>query len=533
MRSFAHVQDFIPLHHRGWQELKVLEWARYVCELPAFKQDTAFVEAVMSALSRHHGNMQQTDRVMLLSYLSAQRCIVTKAGLVRPEEAYFKNVDLFHDLPILAFGKGVSDTFARALGVRDMVDLQLVFDRLTHLNWDYVMLIKYLASVRDKLKPAELARLAATPLFPQHAAEEPGAPRYKAADLYAPNDALGTLDFPLLAWKGKWRAGSEEARLMETLGLVSVVPLRALWQKLHSTCAKGAAPDPYLQYFISHHRTYAPLYRAVDVQVPILPTLAASLATEAKLPHLAKPTDCFADAGCGCMGFKVLYPSYLEYASKFGVERNPSPELLLDALRRLRFSSTEGKRVFEYLAGRQADFSHAHWNALRSMSFIPVHMQHTGETTWLAPGSVFFGAKSQPGEEGTSTTAPNDPFLYVDFGPAGNAFLRSCGVQDQPTPAQLAHSLVKAPDVFVRAYGMEKYLDTLRVLASNFPHLSQQRTLLAAMKTSKFLVGVQMAANGADEAAKVPNAPQYHLAQASDIYLIDDSVLGQLFTPLS
>lgn len=44
-------------------------------------------------------------------------------------------------------------------------------------------------------------------------------------------------------------------------------------------------------------------------------------------------------------------------------------------------------------------------------------------------------------------------FNYVDFGPRANFFLQACGVQKEPTPAEVAALLVKNPAHFLAEAG--------------------------------------------------------------------------------
>jgi len=75
--------------------------------------------------------------------LSKCNCIPTQQGLKLPKQAYFPNVNLFEDLPIINLKnpRSVSNQFLKQLGVREHVDLQMIFDRLNTLNWDHIQLV--------------------------------------------------------------------------------------------------------------------------------------------------------------------------------------------------------------------------------------------------------------------------------------------------------------------------------------------------------------------------------------------------------
>lgn len=82
-------------------------------------------------------------------------------------------------------------------------------------------------------------------------------------------------------------------------------------------------------------------------------------------------------------------------------------------------------RALHHRAKVPADFSPAQFTALQRVKFIPTKTTN-GAATLLSPKDVYFGSAIK--REHLSQL-----FLYVDFGPRPNTFLRSCGVSDEPT----------------------------------------------------------------------------------------------------
>jgi len=82
--------------------------------------------------------------------LKEKKCMPTsKKGLLKPGETYFHNVKVLPDLPTVESMKGVKEKFLEQLGVRRVVALQLIFDRLGEGgDWSHIDGIKYLASVQ-------------------------------------------------------------------------------------------------------------------------------------------------------------------------------------------------------------------------------------------------------------------------------------------------------------------------------------------------------------------------------------------------
>ena len=138
---------------------------------------------------------------------------------------------LFTDLPSVAFAnpKGISEAMLKTFGVREHVELQVIFNRLdTELGWDHQQLVKYLASIQSKLSNLEFERLQVTPLFPSESMVEKKeggrVKRYRAVDLYAPSDNLRQLAVDIIKWD-KWRVHSDEGTLF-CLAHMSVSKIR-------------------------------------------------------------------------------------------------------------------------------------------------------------------------------------------------------------------------------------------------------------------------------------------------------------------
>ena len=210
--------SIVLLMVRGLTEYTILNWLDFITKENRFGLDPSFTEKIMGVCSRHYGPLSQQDKLSMTALLSKMSCIVTRLGMKIPSQSYFNSVSLFDDLPTVHWTnpKSITDLFQKAIGVRDHVELQLVFDRLLDLNWNHTQLIKYLTSVQDKLTTMELARLQGTPMFPKEVCgETPSSKkeRFQAKDLFAPIDSFRSFDLPLMAWDGKWRYNSNEGKI--------------------------------------------------------------------------------------------------------------------------------------------------------------------------------------------------------------------------------------------------------------------------------------------------------------------------------
>lgn len=114
------------------------------------EKSVEFATTVLSTTSKYWDSIPLAHKQDIIALLSAKACIPTvKRGLMKPGETYFHNVKVLPDLPLVESMKGVKEKFLEQLGVRRVVALQLIFDRLGEGRaWSHIDGIKYLASVQ-------------------------------------------------------------------------------------------------------------------------------------------------------------------------------------------------------------------------------------------------------------------------------------------------------------------------------------------------------------------------------------------------
>ncbi|KAG0011532.1 hypothetical protein BGZ80_000622 [Entomortierella chlamydospora] len=552
----------------SWSELSLLEWTKFIVNEPDFVVSPVFAEKVLLVLSRGWPQLHDNTQRAIVALLAQKTCIPTKYGMKTPNESYFKTVTLFPDLPVMVFTKQPLEKLLLALGARKSVELQLVFDRLVNAgSWDHMQLVKYLTSVRDTLSSGEIKRLKATPIFPKEdfskeisvtpppvpakadgtglessATPPPVLPikRYPANALYVPTEDHIALGLPVIEWKGRWRSTLDESKLLLELGLLTHPSLDVLLGLAAPPSEKDIQVKA-LQYFIDNFKTlYMSQYNPSSIKVAFLPTTSGSLET---------PERCFSNPSCSIMEFPVLREDLRVHAPMLRIRENPLAAKLLERLTQSPPATKEkARQVFEFLGKFQGEFSHHHWLSLRSLKFIP--LDDSGES-FVDPQSCYFDKKDSAYHPDLLTT--------VDFGGLANQFLKSCGVKEEPTPIELTQLVIRSPNDFLnRNGGVENYKSILRQIASQMHVIRTQKALVNEMIRSPFLLGEKRinqdpeeeetssaTANAGDSGADAGKAGsssdenagqvvvQYKLARASDIYLIDDTVLQQIFTPLS
>ncbi|KAI8369380.1 uncharacterized protein BYT42DRAFT_617411 [Radiomyces spectabilis] len=571
---FSISKRFMPTElaqYFNFSELSLLDWVQFIVNEPELEMSPHFAEKILTIISRGYPHCSNKAQAEIAALLHQKKCIPTRFGMKLPEETYYPTVNLFDDLPIVRFEnpRAVSEAFLSALGVRKHVDLQLVFDRLlSDGSWSHIELVKYLTTIQSSLTKTEIQRLQETPIFtregeepkqklvqkPTNAVDAQGKPvmetvskniyrRYRARDLYVPSATLRNLSLPLIYWNNRWRSSSDEAKFLETLGLNTLPPLSVLLQIASPETGDRPLQNRALAYLIDNHTQYQDVYKSATVDTKFLPCEDGSYVA---------PKDCFTNPEVRILGFQVLHSDLLGVREKLGVKENPPASRLLEAfLDRIDLDHDKAKRMMEYMASRMGDFTHQHWQTLRTTKFIPVldkrsaqldaQKQKQPQTILVKPSQCYF--------ESEQTNFHKELFIYVNFGTLANSFLRNCGVKDEPNTVELATMLVSNPEKFWNlSGGGENYLAVLRQIAGQYSQLSRQSSLLNEMRTKPFLVGLKRS-TVSDQASVSSPTPdilsddepstnmdqfvQYQLAKASDIFIADDPIGQQIFSPLS
>ncbi|KAK3823313.1 MAG: hypothetical protein J3Q66DRAFT_295609, partial [Benniella sp.] len=525
-----------------WQELDLHEWTRYIIEEPDFETSSMFAEKVLLVLSRGWNQMPEVSQKAIVALLANKKCIPTNYGMKTPNESYFDTVTLFPDLPVMVFTTRPHDRLLINMGARQIVELRLVFDRLVNAgSWDHMQLVKYLASVRNKLSQGEIEELRSRPIFtkkdlikhkPTHpkCRQSTAAPsaqfanRCLANTLYTPTETHIALGLPVIEWKasiGNWNEKSDEADLLFELGLERSPRMNDLL-RLAASPNERVIRTRALQYFLDNVKgLYSGQYDP-SVDIAFLPTTDGSFQT---------PLGCFTNKNCSIMDFPILHQDLRMHITLLCVEENPSSDKLLDKLLKSPpTSKAKAQQVFEYLLSVQASFLDNQWKELKKAKFIP--LDDTG-MTMVDPQSCYFYREDLP---------YRDLLITIDFGQSANQFLKACGVKEEPSPVDLAQLVARSPGEFLKHEGVDRYWSILRRIAIHLDAIKSNESLLAELRRSPFLLGeitIQNEASGSSESMadgrQVMNMGQvvkYELALASDIYLVDDSVLQQIFTPL-
>ncbi|PWN54178.1 hypothetical protein IE53DRAFT_392097 [Violaceomyces palustris] len=560
----------------GWVELPITEWLKHTIRLSSSTTDgekslpletnlqlsPAFSEKVLGIVARAWGSLPAQKHAEISEVLKNIPCIPTRKGMQKPGDAYFSNVSLFPDLPILEFPtaqvKGNLEKVLVALSVRRHVELQMIFDRLVAAgDWSHVDLVGYLASNKESLSSLEKERLTKTAIFPKYGEVGPpgkdGKPkiiRYRASDLYEPLDVFKALKLATIDWPGKaWRSTSDEAKFVFELGLRRHPPLQeilALASSTHDADLRSKALAYFFDKFNNVYRSEYSLNKAAShAFVP------CKVGSSEKI-ELVAPIQAFTNPEARIMGFAVVAPEIpLTDLPKLHLRSNPlTKDLIATLLHQPEGDEEKARKIFEYLASI-SEFSPYDYSLLKNAEFIPVKKKPMAsdamsgteakvedKVTFVSPSECYFGGDS-------ASSKFKDVFVYCDFGPLAGTFLRNCGVTDEPSIEEVATKLVREPQRFYQLAGStDAYFGILRQIATNWERI--KAPLRAEMKRSPFLLGskrinqkkmseasagkvVNIMDEDDDEEMEDAGSLIYDLKRPAEIVIVDDANSHMLF----
>ncbi|RHZ75365.1 hypothetical protein Glove_216g186 [Diversispora epigaea] len=516
-RSFKN--DELEKYFGGWKELPLVHWIKFIVERDQFETNPDFAEKVLGIISKGFG---KSKKELVKEILVQKRCIPTKHGMLKPEAAYFPNVNLFSDLPTVSFKiKPAEKILLEFLGVRKHVELQLIFDLVTKGNWDHIQLAKYLAKESSNFTDIEIKRLKVTGIWPKEDRTQvikgsEGSEvvnkvnRYMASELYAPLPEIKEFGLPIIKWNEKWYKGSDDVKFLYTLGLREYPPLNTILQ-LASMSSEPNISKNALKYFIDNFKEkYASYYKPHEIKIPFLPCTDPNV--------FETPMGCFLNTECTIMNFRAVRPDIRFRAEELGVRQHPTREQLLNRL--VQYppkNDIEARQVFSYLSSQQASFNHSDWEKLASLSFIPIlDKTQAFKIIHVSPQSCFFKSSEE---------SFRNFFQHIDFGEKANKFLLSCGVKKEPTPSEYAKILVESSSEILNNFNdVDRYLGILRIIAVNIQSIAKNKTLFDLMCRSPCLLGEQQVNDGSQRCV---------LASAKDIFINDNTNFVRVFNPLT
>ncbi|PKY20927.1 hypothetical protein RhiirB3_524661 [Rhizophagus irregularis] len=512
-KNFKNHKDFETWFK--WKELSLVNWARFIVGKPDLECNPDFARKVHSTLAKSLNNLSQNDKKIIHQLFEKKKCIPTKFGMKFPQNAYFQNVNILPFLPTIDFQKPSSvQALMELLGVRKVVELQLIFDRLLHEgDWDHIQLVKYLSSKYNDLKENEKNILKKKPIWPKEIySTKAKIRRCVANQLYSPIPLHREFGLPVIDWKGRWGRNTPEGKFLIELGLQEYPKLQKILELIVPPTPSKIRMKAFKYLNDNFKDRYSKDYKPTEINVTFLPCR--------KRYVYATPTNCYINSDCMKLNFNVIRQDYLYCAEQFGVQKNPSPDKLLKSLiEKPPRDIAKAKGVFEYLASQQGNFTDTDWKILGDLNFIPVKDKtRPNVINLINPHSCFLEC---------TENSLREFFTYIDFGEIAKRFLQSCGVKNEPSTIEFAELLVKSSRELWDSPDLDKYSNILDRIAVHISVIERSKpSLITDMKREPILIGIEK---------KICNGEKVDhkkLASAKEIFINDEQGYQQIFKPL-
>ena len=336
----------------------------------------------------------------LYNILNNYKCIPTQHGLYHPFDAYCSAI-LFTDLPFINIK--ISPTFESNLKLRTTIPLQLLFDRLHLLQWDFNKLIKYLSTC--DLNASDIAKLRELPIFPCSSGNNA-----RIDALYPNLSQFSALELPLLAYK--WHPNKSECQFMVKLGINTVVE----WSVIHGHLIQEPpnTASPWFRYLMAHYATYKSVIPSGCQFIP-----ATNATDTVVLGHLQNT---FNSHECLVLP-NALY--FNDINGILGLLETPSIPFLLESISNIKYS--QAMPILEYLSTVAIPSKYV--QEIRIIPFLPLNNK------LYAPSDVYLSDTMD------DTTTMSTLFQFVSYTPLVNTWLLQLHVSYMPSVSTICNRL--------------------------------------------------------------------------------------------
>lgn len=125
-----------------WRELTVLDWVQHIISPEVTRSNAEqditksapWAERVFMVLTRAWPSLSQAVKQDICLLLRDKECVPTNNGMKLATATYFEHANIFKDLPVVTLPsgtavKGTVEAVFKTMGVRDHVELQVIFTR--------------------------------------------------------------------------------------------------------------------------------------------------------------------------------------------------------------------------------------------------------------------------------------------------------------------------------------------------------------------------------------------------------------------
>ncbi|KAF9218548.1 hypothetical protein BS17DRAFT_791170 [Gyrodon lividus] len=529
----------------GWEQLTIVDWIRHLVSpgvdpCQDICKDTAFSERVLTMLNTSWPSINATDRETIIALMRDVNCIPTNKGHCQPQEAYFPEVDLFDELPVVQSSLSLQlGIVLYALGVQPYVQWDQVEHRLQSTEYSMMRLAAYLQAVSPQMGD-KFETVKDLPIF----VSEEGT-RHCIRNLYSPHPIHHTLGLPVLRWNNDPACGPFVLQMLDVgyeylceLGLQQHPPLDLIIEKASSKDAtvRQNAYDFFVSHLEDHYRRYDP------AQFPNSAFLPCGKGDEP--PQFGTPEEVFTSPEWEIFGFRTIHETVpARIQTRLKVKDRPSGAAMVKAMQAKSLPSKDTVLKWFELAGR-GGLSAEDLATLSDAKIVPVtHIPlatspdgtnpESADLLTVAPNKCFYG-RPDPAKGHHRAL-----FTYVDYGQKANEFLKTCGAKPNPSCLDIIQTMIENPQGYLdmiethlvkvkvdKTQACKKYLDDLRQVAAGYHGLATD--LRDRMKTAPIFISFRKKPRvpGSSPSAE---SREYVLKRAHDVLIADDTESHRLF----
>ncbi|KIJ09987.1 hypothetical protein PAXINDRAFT_16963 [Paxillus involutus ATCC 200175] len=522
----------------GWEYLTIVDWIRYlvspgvdpsqdICKAPAMS------EKVFAKLGNAWPLISAIDRQAIIALMQPVPWIPTSQGYRRPLDAYFPEVDLFNDMPLICFSQPYStyQVVLESLGVKRYLEWNEVNDRLiSDAECSMERLVAYLEAVRphmgDKFKTIrELC------IF---SCEEKPEARRCIHELYRPDELHRALGLPVLLWNDETAPSAPTLDVvcdfLHGVGLQRYPPIDMIIKKASGGDAevRRLAYEFFIEHLHDHYEKYNPADFSDFAFLPCGKGDKLAFGT---------PEEVFTFPEWDIFGFRTIHESVTcEVRERLKVKQRPLNAVIIEAMTKNPPTESTAEKWFEQ-AGR-AGFSVEELAVISDMEIVPVQDARpaapgteSANLSYVAPNKCFYGSPDD------ANGHHREIFTFVNYGEIANDFLRMCRAKPNPDCSDIVEAIIKDPRGYLQkieaqeagTQAYNKYLDDLRQIASGHHNLS--RDLRERMENTAMFISLRGRARSPGS-ARSEEPTEYALRCAREVLIADDLDSHRLFGEL-
>ncbi|KAG1747684.1 hypothetical protein EDB19DRAFT_1872895 [Suillus lakei] len=518
----------------GWQEMPVIHWLRYIKDCPPdqahdITRAPTFAQHVLSVLSTlWHTSLDDNSRSEVREILQDIACIPTTISTVpymmRAQEAYLPEADVFRDLPVVRQELLLDfrmEQVLQYLGVQKRCDIEtFIAKAMSGDKWNAMDLARYLITSAQE----HVTRVMEMKLFPCDGGE-----RRHISELFASTEINKALRLPVINCD-YWDSNTQEALFLIRKGLHEYPTIEELIPIASSDTDRAARHaaftflcGPFYETLLE--KQFDPLKFSSH---PFIPGVRNGRACQ--IPH----GEVFSDPNWKVFGFGHLTDQFnKKNIAKLKIRDRPTAEKLFQVLESTPPKDPEtAERWFRFLAEKGGKRSHdagafffsaGEFERIADLKIVPVEVSseepQSGKTPYevVSPRECFLKSESYP-----EAHFYQQLFKFVDFGRSANAFLKACGVKERPECIDVLKVLLRCPKTFLKLAGddHERYLTELRLIAVG--HKSLPRKIHEEMRNASIFLGYRRGKSNMGRDGYTHEADEFELCKAEEVLVADD-----------